>query len=70
VRKLVAESREFDSLTPAEWRAASDLFGDDIAAHVTAQASVAAKRTPQSTAPGAVAAALADVRSWLSRATG
>jgi argininosuccinate lyase len=70
VRKLVAESREFDSLTPAEWRAASDLFGEDIAAHVTAQASVAAKRTPQSTAPGAVAAALADVRSWLSRATG
>jgi argininosuccinate lyase len=70
VRKLVAESREFDSLTHAEWRAANDLFGDDIAAHVTAEASVAAKRTPQSTAPAAVAAALADVFSWLSRVTG
>jgi len=46
------------------------LFGDDIAAHVTAQASVAAKRTPQSTAPTAVATALDDVRSWLSRVTG
>jgi argininosuccinate lyase len=70
VRKLVAEGREFDSLSREEWRAASDLFGDDIAAHVTAQASVSAKRTPQSTAPSAVAAALADVHSWLSRATG
>ena len=70
VRKLVAEGREFDSLTAAEWRAASDLFGDDIGAHVTAQASVAAKRTPQSTAPTAVAGALEDVRSWLSRVTG
>jgi argininosuccinate lyase len=70
VRKLIAEGRDFDSLTPAEWRSASDLFGDDIAAHITAQASVAAKRTPQSTSPSAVAASLADVRSWLSRVTG
>jgi argininosuccinate lyase len=69
VRKLVAEAREFDSLSPAEWRAASELFGEDIAAHVTAQASVAAKRTPQSTAPSAVDASLADVRSWLSGVT-
>jgi argininosuccinate lyase len=70
VRKLVAERRDFDSLSLAEWRTASDLFGDDIAAHVTAQASVAAKRTPQSTAPAAVASALGGVRSWLSRVTG
>jgi argininosuccinate lyase len=70
VRKLVAEQREFSSLSAAEWRAASDLFGDDIAAHVTSQASVAAKRTPQSTAPAAVASSLADVRAWLSRMTG
>ncbi len=70
VRKLVVENREFSSLSPAEWRAASDLFGDDIARHVTSRASVAAKRTPQSTAPPAVASALADVRSWLSAVTG
>jgi argininosuccinate lyase len=70
VRKLVAEGREFDSLSLAEWRAASDLFGDDIAAHITPQASVAAKRTPQSTAPAAVHTVLDDVRSWLSRVTG
>jgi argininosuccinate lyase len=70
VRRLVAEGREFDSLSLEEWRAASDLFGDDIAAYVTPQASVAAKRTPQSTAPSAVALALADVQAWLSGATG
>jgi argininosuccinate lyase len=65
VRKLVAEGREFDSLSMKEWRAVHDLFGDDIASHVTPAASVAAKRTPQSTAPDAVARALADARAWL-----
>jgi len=69
VRKLVAGRRDFDSLSLAEWREASELFGDDIAEHVTAQASVAAKRTPQSTAPAAVAASLAEVQAWLSRVT-
>jgi argininosuccinate lyase len=65
VRKLVAEEREFDSLSMKEWRAVHELFGDDIARHVTPAASVAAKRTPQSTAPDAVERALADVRTWL-----
>jgi argininosuccinate lyase len=66
VRKLVAEGREFDSLSMAEWQAASEHFGADVAARVTPQASVAAKRTPQSTAPQAVEAAMADVEGWLS----
>src|ERR1043166_1447657 len=70
VRKLVSERREFDSLSLTEWRAASELFGDDIADHITAQASVAAKRTPQSTAPAAVAKALSEVEAWLSSMTG
>jgi argininosuccinate lyase len=69
VRKLVAERREFDSLSLKEWRAASELFGDDIAEHITAEASVAAKRTPQSTQPAAVARAIADVQAWLSSVT-
>jgi argininosuccinate lyase len=69
VRKLIADGRDYDSLSLAEWRAASELFGDDIAEHITAQASVAAKRTPQSTAPAAVAASLAEVQAWLSRVT-
>ncbi len=65
VRKLVAEGREFDSLSLKEWRAVSDLFDADIVKHVTPAASVAAKRTPQSTAPMAVSRALGEVRTWL-----
>jgi argininosuccinate lyase len=67
VRKLVAERRDFESLSLDEWRAASDRFDADILARVTPAASVAAKRTPQSTAPAAVRARLADVRTWLQR---
>jgi argininosuccinate lyase len=70
VRKLVAEGREFGSLSMDEWRAASELFGDDILARVTPLASVDAKRTPQSTAPSAVAARLADVQRWLAVVSG
>ncbi|HJZ75178.1 MAG TPA: argininosuccinate lyase [Vicinamibacterales bacterium] len=65
VRKLVAEGRDFASLSLAEWRAASDRFDADVVARVTPSVSVAAKRTPQSTAPAAVHAKLADVRRWL-----
>jgi argininosuccinate lyase len=65
VRKLVAEEREFESLSMEEWRSASDRFGPDVVTRVTPGVSVAAKRTPQSTAPEAVAARLADVRQWL-----
>jgi argininosuccinate lyase len=65
VRRLHAEGRGFESLSPEEWRAASDLFGPDVAARVTARASVAAKRTPQSTAPGAVNDALGETEQWL-----
>ena len=68
VRRLVAEGRELTSLDPVEWRAASELFDADIVDRVTAGASVAAKRTPQSTAPWAVQAALADVEEWLAGA--
>jgi argininosuccinate lyase len=70
VRRLVAEGREFGSLGPEEWRAASDLFGADVAARVTPQASVAAKRTPQSTAPAAVHDALTELEGWLARIAG
>jgi argininosuccinate lyase len=65
VRKLARETREFSSLTPVEWRAASELFDDDIVGRITPQASVAAKRTPQSTEPSAVRLALAEVHAWL-----
>jgi argininosuccinate lyase len=65
VRKLVAERRDFGSLSLEEWRAASDRFDGDIIGRMTAGVSVAAKRTPQSTSPEAVSAALAEVREWL-----
>ena len=65
VRELLLAGRDFDDLSPAEWRAYSDLFGDDVNQAVSALASVRARRTPQSTNPGAVAAALAETRAWL-----
>jgi argininosuccinate lyase len=65
VRKLVAEGREFASLSLAEWQAASSLFGPDVAGRITPEASVQAKRTPQSTAPGAVSAAIEEAERWL-----
>jgi argininosuccinate lyase len=65
VRTLVADGRDFSSLSMAEWRAASDRFEADVVDRVTPGVSVAAKRTPQSTAPAAVAARLAEVRRWL-----
>jgi argininosuccinate lyase len=67
VRKLVAERREFDSLTLEEWRRCSTLFDADVVSRVTPGMSVAAKRSPQSTAPEAVGAALVEVRGWLLR---
>ena len=70
VRGLHAEARDFGSLNAEEWRKASDLFGADIVARVTARASVAAKRTPQSTAPSSVQEALLEVGRWLARLPG
>ena len=67
VRKLSAERRDFGALTLEEWRSASDRFDADVMECVTPRVSVAAKRTPQSTAPGAVAAALAEVQGWVAR---
>jgi argininosuccinate lyase len=68
VRKLVAEEREFGSLSLAEWRTASDRFDADVVDRVTPAASVAAKRTPQSTAPSAVARAIDESEAWTGRA--
>jgi len=70
VRKLLAEGRQFGSLSLDDWRAVSGLFGPDIVSRVTPRASVAAKRTPQSTAPAAVEARLAEVQRWLAGVKG
>jgi argininosuccinate lyase len=65
VRRLLAEGRDFSSLTLKEWKEASDFFGDDAPQAATPLESVHAKRTPQSTNPDAVQAALHECRNWL-----
>jgi argininosuccinate lyase len=65
VRRLLDERRGFDELSLAEWREHSPLFGEDVRQAVTPLASVEKKRTPQSTRPKAVAAALSEIREWL-----
>ncbi len=67
VRRLVREGRSFDDLSVDEWRAHSPLFESDVRQAVTALASIEKKRTPQSTHPGAVAKALAELQGWLSK---
>jgi len=67
VRRLVTEGRSFDSLTLPEWRAHSPLFDADVKDAITPASSVARKRTPQSTHPDSVAAALEELRAWLAQ---
>ena len=67
VRTLLEQGRDFSSLSPDEWRTHAAAFGDDVAAAVSAHASVRAKRTPQSTNPDAVRAALDELGGWLAR---
>ena len=69
VRRLIEERRSFDDLAIAEWLEHSPLFGEDVREAVTALASIQKKRTPQSTSPEAVAAAIAEIKSWLDRRT-
>ena len=64
-RRLLSEGRSFEELNVDEWRSASELFAEDIVPRITAAASVAARRTPQSTRPDAVFAALGELRTWL-----
>jgi argininosuccinate lyase len=65
VRRLIDERRSFDTLTLEEWRTHSPLFDRDVQGAITPAASVARKRTPQSTHPDAVALALEAVRKWI-----
>ena len=65
VRDLLADGRDFTALTPQEWRGYHDQLDADTAARITARGSVTARRTPQSTAPDAVAAALLETRRWI-----
>ena len=65
VRRLVRERRSFESMSMDEWRSQSPLFEEGVREYITPGASVARKRTPQSTNPESVAAALKELRGWL-----
>jgi argininosuccinate lyase len=65
VRQLLAQHRDFESLSLEEWKQANALFGDDVKEHITAAASVKVRKTPQSTNPEAVKAAISETRRWL-----
>jgi argininosuccinate lyase len=65
VRELDAAGRDFSSLSPADWQRYSEHFGEDVGRVIAPEAALAAKRTPQSTNPAAVAAALRDARAWV-----
>lgn len=65
VRTLLEQGRAIESLTPDEWRRFSPLFADDVVEAITPLASIRARQTPQSTAPDAVAARLAEMQDWI-----
>ena len=67
VRALLRQGRGFDALTVEEWRSHSPLFDADVRNAITPDSSVRRKRTPQSTHPDAVAAALKELRDWIGR---
>ena len=65
VRTLLEDGRVIESLTPDQWREFSPLFDDDVVEAITPLASIRARQTPQSTAPVAVAARLAEMQDWI-----
>jgi argininosuccinate lyase len=65
VRRLLSEGRSFDSLSAADWKPHTPLFEGDVVEWVKPSASVERKRTPQSTRPEAVTAALGEARRWV-----
>ena len=67
VRQLLAEGRDFGALALPEWQRHSPLFDETVRGVINPAASVRARKTPQSTQPEAVSAALADVNAWLRR---
>ena len=67
VRELHAHGRDFSSLNLADWQRHDAHFEAGILQRITPESAVATKRTPQSTHPDAVAAALDEATAWLQR---
>ena len=70
VRHLYTAGKDFGSLSLEDWRGYHELFDAGILKAVTPEAAVAARRTPQSTSPEAVAKALSEVQRWLNTRRG
>ena len=62
VRELHQRRSRFSVLSLADWQRLSRAFDAGVFAAITPEAAVAARQTPQSTNPAAVAAALAETR--------
>ena len=69
VRDLLAKNQDFASLSQDDWRRYHDRLDADAAGRLTARGSVAARRTPQSTAPEAVEVAHLEVCRWVDEQT-
>src|SRR5436190_2184580 len=67
VRELHAHGRDFSSLSLDDWQLHDAHFEAGILQRITPESAVATKRTPQSTHPDAVAAALGEATAWLER---
>jgi argininosuccinate lyase len=65
VRTLLNTGRDFSDLSVQDWQQLSPHFAADVKEAVTPEASVRARKTPQSTSPEAVGAALVETRRWL-----
>ncbi len=65
VRDLYESGRDFSALKLEDWRKYDERFEADVFKAITPEAAVSARRTPQSTNPSAVAAQLAELRTWL-----
>lgn len=66
VRELLKQQRGFEALSVEDWRTFSPQFGDDVRQAVTPEASVRARKTPQSTSPDAVRQSIEEAKHWLS----
>jgi len=67
VRDLYGAGKDFSALGLADWQRYDARFDDGVFKALTPEAAVAARVTPQSTNPAHVAAALAELKSWIAR---
>jgi len=67
VRDLYSRGQSFDVLTLTDWQKYDSRFDEGVFKALSPESAVAARLTPQSTNPDAVAAALSDTKTWVAR---